>query len=154
VKPLDRYVAHQLEQARLRYEQGKKSELLYWLGYCLMNNREVPEWIKKGLYKALDDAHTYKIKCWNDAFGPPVPKGKHLKTARRNYEIAWPVFDRVQELHKSDPCKWPIGESLFETVAAEFKINKTLASKLYYEVVKEIRESIDEEEALKAFPKN
>jgi hypothetical protein len=78
---------------------------------------------------------------------------KHLKNARRNYEIAWPVFDRVQELHKSDPREWPIGEGLFETVAAEFKIKKTLASKLYYEVVEEIRETIALEDALKASAK-
>ena len=153
MKPLDLYVAHQLEQARLRYEQGKKSELLYWLRDCVMNNREVPDWIKKALCKALDDAHTYKIKSWNEVFGPPVPKGKHLKNARRNYEIAWPVFDRVQELHKSNPSEWPIGDYLFETVAAEFKIKKTLASKLYYEVVEEIREMIAEEEVLKAAAK-
>jgi hypothetical protein len=69
VKPLDSYEAHQLERARLRYAQGKKSELLYWLHYCVMNNREIPAWIKEGLFKALEAAHSYKIRSWWPAPG-------------------------------------------------------------------------------------
>jgi hypothetical protein len=135
VKPLDSYEAHQLERARLRYAQGKKSELLYWLHYCVMNNREIPAWIKEGLFKALEAAHSYKIRSWNEVFGPPVPKGRRLKTARRNQEIAFNVFGRVQALHKAGQ---PIGEILFEEVGKEFGIKKTLASQLYYECAEEI----------------
>jgi hypothetical protein len=150
VKPLDSYTAHQLEQARLRYAQGKKSELLYWLHYCVMNDREIPAWIKEGLFKALEAAHSYKIRSWNEVFGPPVPKGRRLKNARRNQEIAFNVFDRVQALHKAGQ---PIDENLFEEVGKEFGIKKTLASQLYYECGEEIREMIAEEEALKALAK-
>jgi hypothetical protein len=130
VKALDLYVAHQLEQARLRYEQGNKSELLRWMNWCFIANREVPSWIKEGISKAVNDADTYKIRTWNDVFGKPVPKGTHLKTARRNSEIEWDLFWRVCGLHKAGR---PIDENLFEKVGKEFGIKKTLASKLYYE---------------------
>jgi hypothetical protein len=130
VKPLNSYTSHQLEQARLRYEQGDKSELLRWLNYCLIMGWEVPSWIKEGLYKAVNDADAYKIRSWNEVFGEPVPKGVHLKTARRNSETEWPLFWRVCELHKAG---WPIDENLFEKVGKEFGIKKTLASELYYE---------------------
>jgi hypothetical protein len=73
-----------------------------------------------------------------------------LKTARRNQEIAFNVFGRVQALHKAGQ---PIGEILFEEVGKEFGIKKTLASQLYYECAEEIRETIAEEEALKAWAK-
>jgi hypothetical protein len=74
VKPLDSYEAHQLERARLRYAQGKKSELLYWLHYCVMNNREIPAWIKEELFKALEAAHHIRSGLGTKCLGRPFLK--------------------------------------------------------------------------------
>jgi hypothetical protein len=103
VRPPDAYASRRLERGRLRYEQGHKSELLYWLNWCLINDVQVPQWVKEGLNKAWIAAVSYRIKSWDQVFDRPVPKGTWLATKRQNQKIALDVFSRVCDLHASDP---------------------------------------------------
>src|SRR5262245_653541 len=144
MKPLDDYDKRVLERGRLRYEQGDKRELLYWLGWCVINNRQIPSWIRQALQEALHAASSYRIRSWDEVFGPPVPKGTKLKVARRKHEIAWPLFERVRDLVKAGR---PIDDTLFEEVGREFGIGKTVASELYYEVGRELLEQLAEQES-------
>jgi hypothetical protein len=116
-----------LEKGRERYEQGDKAQILYCLEYCISNNLFPPAWLNQAFSDAYLEGRLYKVKSWDDVFGRPLPKGKHLKTARRNMEIAWDLFWRVRELHDAGA---PIDKRLFEKVGDEYDVSGTVASEL------------------------
>ncbi len=124
-----------LEQLRQRYEGGDKATLPYSLNYCMMNNLPIPPWLATAFAQACHRVHMYEVKSWDDVFGRPLKKGKRLATERRNMKMAGPLFDMVQERHKAGAA---INKGLFNEVGAEFGVSGTVASDLYYEVIKEI----------------
>ena len=124
-----------LEQCRECYEGGDKAYLPYCLDYCMTNNRPIPPWLATAFRQACHKVHMHEVKSWDDVFGPPLKKGKRLATERRNMKIAGPLFDMVQERHNAGAA---IGKPLFDAVGAEFGIGGTVASELYYEVLKEM----------------
>jgi hypothetical protein len=145
MKPPHAYDTLRLERARLQYEQGHKRQLLYSLDFCLTNNVEVPPWVKKGLSNAMDAAHYYRIKSWDDVFGVVLPKSKRLATEQRNMKISWDLFNRVRDLHEAGAA---IDEDLFEKVGKEFGVGKTLASELYYTAGRDLTAEFEEDAAL------
>jgi hypothetical protein len=124
-----------LERCKELFEKGDRSQILSCLDHCLMDDLPIPDWLARAFVAACDDVRTYKVKSWDDVFGRPLPKGRHLEDARRNYAIAFPLWRRVRALHNTGE---PIDKGLFEKVGAEFDIGGTTASELYYELCREL----------------
>jgi hypothetical protein len=131
-----------LKRGEARYRQGDKTQILYCLNYCIMNNLPVPAWLARAFGDALHAVHTYKVKSHDDVFGRPLKKGQQLATQHHRMKIAASVFDRVRELNKAGE---PIGKELFASVGKEFGIGSTAVSELYKEVGKEIVEDFRED---------
>jgi hypothetical protein len=140
--PPDDYSARDLEQARVLYEQGDKGQILFWLDWCLASDVQVPPWLKEAFCEACNARRAYRIKSWDDVFDPPVPKSTRLAINRQKLKIAWPLFERIYDLHAADPANWPIGEKLFEEVGKDFGFGKTVASELYYEMDRKLQELV------------
>jgi hypothetical protein len=80
--------------------------------------------------QAYDAATGYEIKSWAEVFGPPHPKGTHLKKERRSLMLRGSIVVRVQELKAAG---FPIDKLLFETIGKEFGLGGTTASEIYYD---------------------
>ena len=82
--PFSRWVAlHNLEQLRARYEQGEKFALMSAIRECANHDLIMPRWVGAGYIKSFDTILNYRSEDWNEVFGRPIPKGKHLAALRK-----------------------------------------------------------------------
>lgn len=123
------------------YEQlflsGDNFALLIAVRICAQHEMPLPDWAARAFIKKFDTVLNLRAGSWDEAFGRPYPKGFHLNRARRRRELQPRIYVHIQEILAMDP-KTPIGEGLFEQVGKEFGIGKTLASELYYSMVKDL----------------
>jgi hypothetical protein len=124
-----------LEECRERYEGGDKAMLPYSLNHCMMNNLPIPPWLATAFAQACHKVHMHEVKSWDDVFGRPLKKGKRLATEHRNMKIAGPLFNTIRGRHEAGAA---INKELFNEVGAEFGVSGTVASELYYEVLREL----------------
>src|SRR5262245_24362404 len=83
----DKYLAEVLEILKERFEGGDKTALLYAIHHCLLMKRPLPEWLRLAFLHTYQAHARFEIRSWDQMFGRPVPKSKHLKTERRNAEL-------------------------------------------------------------------
>ena len=127
----DKYVAEYFEKMLKRqFEAGDKSALLQAIYGCLQLRRPMPEWLQVAFLNACEAAERFEIRSWNEVFGPPVPKGTHLKTERRNAQLRWTIIERVEALKAEERT---VDKGLFEQVGEELGITATLVSDIYYD---------------------
>jgi hypothetical protein len=126
-KDTDEYLAEILEILKQRFEGGDKSALLYAVYHCLLMKRPSPEWLRLAFLDAYQAHARFEIRTWDEVFGPPVPKGTHLKTRRQHAELRVRLLERVRELGG------PIQPDLFDRIGEELGIGATTASSLYYD---------------------
>jgi hypothetical protein len=136
----DKVVAERLEILKQKFSQGNKAALLMAIYQCALMRRPLPEWLCVEFILAYEAATAYKIRSWDEAFGPPQERGSHLD-ARRDYaELRYPVALRVA-LRAPDQS---IDPGLFEKIGIELGIGKNKASDAYYKFGgKELAESIE-----------
>ena len=91
----------QLKIAKKKIEGGNKEVLLKAMHQCLIMKKPLPEWLRLAFLHAYQSAYPFEIKSWDEIFGPPHPKGAHLKTRKRHFELRFPIWSRVQELAAS-----------------------------------------------------
>src|SRR5262249_1963041 len=128
----DEYLAECLQILKEKFEGGNKSALLYAMYHCLLLKRTVPEWLRLEFLHAYEAHARFEIRSWDKVFGPPVPKGTHLETEKRNAELRPFIIERVQALK----AERPIDKSLFERIARELRIKGvkgTTVSDIYYD---------------------
>jgi hypothetical protein len=137
----DKYLAEVLEILKERFEGGDKSALLYAIYHCLLLKRPIPEWLRLEFLHAYEAHARFEIRLWDEVFGPPVPKGTHLKTEKRNAELRPLIIERVEAREAGTP----IDKALFEKIGRELKprLSGTAVADLYYdERSRELREMI------------
>ena len=135
----DKYLAEVLEILKERFEGGDKSALLYAIYHCLLLKRPIPEWLRLEFLHAYEAHARFEITLWDEVFGPPVPKGTHLKTEKRNAEFRPLIIERVRALS----AKQPIDKALFDLIGEEIGISGTTVSEIYYdERSRELRDMI------------
>lgn len=134
-EPIIRWFAAQ----RLKYwfgifTEGKKEAILKALSICSMHSFPIPQWCARAYLEAFKKVASYKTGSWDDVFGKPLPKGKHLE-AKRKYKVKGPlVYQKIKQIKNANPSI-PIDASLFETVGKELGISKTTAGRYYYEEI-------------------
>jgi hypothetical protein len=133
----EKYVAEYFERMLKRqFEAGDKSVLLFAIHACLESRRPMPEWLRIAFFNACEAAEGFEIKSWDEVFGPPVPKGTHLKTEKRNAALRFLIVKRVQ-------AEKPIDKGLFDKIGQELNppLSGTTVSEIYYdERSRELRE--------------
>jgi hypothetical protein len=137
----DKYLAEILDILKERFNAGDKSALLYAIYHCLLMKRPLPEWLRLTFLHAYEAQARFEIRSWDEIFGPPVPKGTHLKTEKRNAELRLLIIERVEALKTESP----IDKGLFEKIGRELNppLKGTTVSEIYYdERSRELREMI------------
>jgi hypothetical protein len=138
----DKYTEDYLEIAKQKFEEGNKAALLMALHRCLLLKKPLPEWMRTAFIRAYESATAFKIRSWDEAFGPPQEKSTHLKTRKQHAKLRYPIAFLV---HRLRAMGRPIDKSMFEEIAKELKkdeelkedgvegIEATTVEKIYYE---------------------
>jgi hypothetical protein len=106
-----------LEEHRRQFEAGDQTVILPCVCLCMGLRIEPPEWLEAAFRDRV--WKPYNFKTWNDAFGPPMPKG--IKKARREeIKNGMRLVHKVQELKK----RGIKGQALFERAAKEVGLKK------------------------------
>ncbi len=124
----DKYIEEYLEIARQKFEEGNKAVLLMALHQCLIMQKPVPEWLRLSFIEAYQSATAFKIRSWDNVFGPPQEKGTHLEAWKEYAALRYPVAFRVA-LREADET---IAPDLFDKIGSELGIGKHKASDTYY----------------------
>jgi hypothetical protein len=137
--PIQRWQdAQALKELKIIYADSKNPKAITeGLYYCMMNDFEVPRWLKMAYIHAFRKAKLhYEAKSWDEVFGLPHPKGTHLASKRQRREKKFAVYNEIRKIKAFNP-KTPIDGYLFEKVGKKLGIGgKTLAEEYYYEVKK------------------
>lgn len=119
-----------LESEYQRFEKGDKGALLAAVRICANHDLPLPPWASKAYIAAYDKVLNYRVGSWDDAFGRPFEKGKHLASLRKRRSNRSKVWLAVR--HAVEHEGRAIDESLFEDVGKALGFGKTLVSELYY----------------------
>lgn len=129
--PIFQFVArNDLLVEKARFEAGDRNALLGAIRICANHDLVMPEWLARAFIRAYDKVLRHDVGSWDDAFGRPLPKGRHLNAARKKRNKAPAVWRRVRKLHEEGRA---IDDLLFEDVGKELGLGKTLVSEFYYE---------------------
>jgi hypothetical protein len=126
----DKYLAEYLKVAKKQIESGHKELVLRAMHECLIMNKPLPEWLRWAFIQAYQSAYPFETKSWHDGFGTPHPKGVHLEARKKQFELSFPIWSRVQDLKASGE---KIDKGLFEKIGKEFGVSGTTASTIYYD---------------------
>jgi hypothetical protein len=121
-----------LDALERQYAKGDGFALLQAIKVCVNHDLVIPRWAAIAFIQGFYAVLNCRTDSWDGAFGPPYPKGMHIAKARQRRLLRFQVYNRINEILKSDP-KPPIDEGLFERVGDEFGIGKTLCNRLYYQ---------------------
>lgn len=120
-----------LESERQRFEQGDRMALLAAVRICANDGLPLPAWASKAYISAFDAVLNCRAASWDEAFGRPFKKGKHLHALRKRRTMRPKVWLAVRHAHEHDGAN--IDESLFEKIGKALHLGKTQTSDLYYE---------------------
>jgi hypothetical protein len=121
--------AEELKTERERFERGDKAALLGAVRICANHDLPLPSWASRAFIAAYDRVLRLDTGSWDDAFGRPYPKGKHLAAMKKKRLHRVPVKVAVDRAHKAGRA---IDETLFSQVGKEFGLGITLVAELYY----------------------
>jgi hypothetical protein len=122
---------------RLCYEAGDKAALLLLMRHCYLMHWDVPEWAQKAFLDVLDRVGRGDVRSWDDVFGEPLPKGKHMRTAQLEHR-KYAIYIHVRAIVEKE--RVPIDGKLFERVGRETGLGgSTVIKGLYYRVERVLR---------------
>ena len=132
--PLFQWAAlNDLDALEAQFDAGDSFALLQAIRKCANHDLVMPNWVAQNYIRRFDRVLNCKLGSWDETFGRPYPKGKHISKLRDRRSLRLQVYIRVREILAADKSI-PIDEKLFGSVGAEFGIKKTLCNELYYEV--------------------
>lgn len=136
--PFFRWVAaiELIELAEQFKETEDKRVLLQAISICALNDFAIPQWCASSYIKSFRDAWHYRVKSWDEAFGPLNPPYTQVETRRKERKVPLEVYLRVTEIKNNDP-RIPLDGALFERVGKELGICETTAND-YWRSVKKI----------------
>jgi len=124
----------QIDLLQVAYEKGDKMALFAALRKCANHDLVMPMWVSRAFISGYDNVLNCRVGSWDDAFGRPYPKGKHLGNMREDRVKRYAIYFRIREIIKTE--RHTVDDGLFERVGSEFGVGKSRANKLYYEAQK------------------
>src|SRR5262245_20480146 len=116
-----------------RFNAGDKQMLLWALKFCAQERKPAPEWATEALADVLYEAATGKFDSWDEAFGRIFGRKKQATMEKKARQML-AAYNRVIELHGENPKQNPIGNLLYEDVAAELGIGRNRVAEYYARV--------------------
>ena len=132
-----------LVKARRDFEAGNQAVILPCVSLCLWLGIQPPEWLEDAFCSRA--GAPWKFEKWEDAFGPPMPKGTK-KAARQEIRNILRLERKIREIR----AKGVKGRDLYEQAAKELGLRggwQTIRD-AYYRIAKPIREYKESDEAL------
>jgi hypothetical protein len=132
--PFFQWVAlNEVERLRLQFEMGSDFALLQAVAECALHGLVMPPWLSQNYLERYRKVVHADVGTWDEAFGRPYPKGKHLESLQQRRDLRLAVYNEIRARLAS--AEAPAKDDLFyEEVGAKFKIGKTLCKDLYREV--------------------
>jgi len=142
VSPLARWFAMRdldLLQQIICEEKSSRAVLLA-IRECAEHRLAMPDWLAHEFINQVHRVTSGQVASWDEVFGRPLPKGRHLETRRSAYLNQFSVLKKVTELRASG---LPVGKGLFEMAAEQlnkefcaanalpYKLTETPTEKLY-----------------------
>jgi hypothetical protein len=118
------------------YRSGRRKALADAIYYSAHLDRPLPHWAAEAFASGYQRLQRREVDSWDTLLGKPPHKRSAAPRAN-----AYSIYRRCREL--IDSGDHHTNADLFDIVAQEFKIEKTLCSDLYY-MVKPIEEKIEE----------
>jgi hypothetical protein len=110
------------EKAEQDFLAGDKSALLGTVATCLQLGIPVPDWARNALWEVYNN----RPKSWDQAFGPPIPKGKSATATYRDRSLQSKI---VLDIGHSER---PIDQELFDEIGKRYNVSGAMAKRLYY----------------------
>lgn len=125
------------KQAEVESNSAKSGlAVLACIQQCINHSLVTPLWLVYAFNRRYRAALHYQVGSWDDeaAFGPPSPKGAHLKALRERRELRAFVWAKARELLQANPSmridKKPGG--LIHALAETFDRSASDVEKHYY----------------------
>jgi hypothetical protein len=116
---------------RKECEAGNITALLPMILICVEHQKPLPDWAGTAFENAYHLVVTGGARSWDDVFGKPYPKGKHVHSSSGKLSRAFEVHTRVQDIHKKKGL--PIDVGLFDRVGRDTGFGgSTVVGQLYY----------------------
>jgi hypothetical protein len=116
---------------RKEYEAGNQTALLPMILICVQDQKPLPDWAGTAFENAYHLVVTGGARSWDDVFGKPYPKGKHVHSSSGKLSRAFAIHALVRDIHKKEGV--PIDVGLFDRVGRGTGFGgSTVIGKLYY----------------------
>ena len=131
-RPISRWFAmRNLDRLQRTVAQSKKGfDVLAAVRVCANCDLVMPDWLVREFITRYISVLSCSVKSWDDAFGRPYPKGRHIAALRKALRHRAGVFVDVIDMVKRGR---KINKELFKEVGKARGLGATLAEKLYYE---------------------
>jgi hypothetical protein len=116
-----------------QFHSGRKRAVLDALLVCVcaIPAKPVPRWVAQAFAKAVYEVTSAHVASWDDVFGEPLPKGRHLKARRRRLRLRDLVWRECME-RRADGAG--TSDKLFNEVAENLRITLREVRELFYEM--------------------
>ena len=129
----------ELRVLKEKFEQGDAHALMLALRICANHDLVMPAWVSRAYIAKFDTVNLYRAKSWDEVFGRPIPKGRHLRALRNDLDMPWKIYFRIQKIlreEKSSRAPAKMDNALFSRVGKEVGINRSDAQRYYYQAKK------------------
>lgn len=120
-----------LDQKRAEYDAGDRMALMAALRICANFDLVMPEWVATNYIRAYDETLNCRSNSWDDVFGRPYPKGKHLAARWKRRNNRFTVLKRFNEMRAEGRAA---DDQLYAEIGTEFGLCKTLVKELINDV--------------------
>jgi hypothetical protein len=131
------------ERAEKRFARGDRSAILDAIFECNTASIPLPRWAREAFQQAYLEtkAGPPLHKSWDDVFGKPHGKGKHLDAKFKARKFQYLVYAAVVEMRKNRPRKTDVFPEVAKRSFERFgiRIGEALCRKYYRRVAKMAR---------------
>jgi hypothetical protein len=121
-----------------QYHAGQKEKLLEVIGMSFIHGVPPPQWARE----AFVEAYQSTPNSWDNVFGPPVPKGKSAKAARRERASGPRVITAATRIRKQG-TKFPeaFDEAAKSPELSEYGLSGAKVREIYYGSMRQVRKN-------------
>ncbi|NYG31636.1 hypothetical protein HZU83_20740 [Sphaerotilus montanus] len=123
--------AQELEKRKDYY----KEHPLKGVALCIQNDLVAPLWLAYAFLREYRSAAHGRVRTWDEAFGPPLPKGTNLALFRRARINTTKVINLFSKKIQENPLR-SVNKALWEEIGREVGEGATRAEELYREARK------------------
>lgn len=123
---------HRMEKSGIRFLHGDRAALFEAIYQCATRDVLIPDWAARAFRRGYQEILNCRVDSWDEAFGPPFPKGFKISQAKRRRSLRPQIHVRIMNIIKQESV--PVDDELFQRVATEFHIGKRQCKQFWYDM--------------------